>query len=473
MREVIILQNSSLCQPGYHPNQRRNGAKNCKKSRTSCPNPPTSSPVRVKRDADRPFAKWGLPDSLPNAREHFADSLVHIPVPHADQPPIPVNPPHQPPRHTTLACAVTLALALVACSDRSPAPSAPKPTAKAPVETTPPPPPTPSTPPAGESLHFALAKALIAACPDADLGSVPARDAAAQTLASLNLLLNNSDDPVLWAPHANAPTLDPDDHHITLLHPLTWAKTYLSLFTFGPEYDIRTEGEYTVLKMAARFRTNLPPSEFPHPFWHSADEWNAYVNTRSVLFVFLEDRLFGGYFESTPGPAPTRTWDGQWAWASSDGTAQPRVSQFDYLFTLSNPNIKPASDAYTTLKLGLAANGCLKCHSPANASGTQILPVFTSPAEILSSRHAISAVLRENSMPPRDDATGRDAGLSSEVARQTLLEKSDAFHRIADAALLYESDRRGVPRPEPLPERNDPAEKRPTNPTYTPDTRDR
>jgi hypothetical protein len=74
----------------------------------------------------------------------------------------------------------------------------------------------------------------------------------------------------------------------------------------------------------------------------------------------------------------------------------------------------------------------------------------------LAVRHSLPAILRENRMPPGDLRHGKLPGIQDAGARQEFIRLADDFSTHADAALLFESDRRGVARRPPPPPRPKP-----------------
>jgi len=78
---------------------------------------------------------------------------------------------------------------------------------------------------------------------------------------------------------------------------------YLSLFTFtGRQWVNEDPREHIkVIHIEAYFRNAMPPGEYPYPFWHSADKWNAYETANELKFyltpagqVFVVTRSQGG-----------------------------------------------------------------------------------------------------------------------------------------------------------------------------------
>ena len=351
-----------------------------------------------------------------------------------------------------MAVGLIVAAMTAGCADHpSPAPSPSAPVLPAaPATLAPFPADDPATP-----LPERIARDLIRACPLADASDAAARDAASTALGRLDSLLNASEDRVLWGIHAPATPIEPDEIQATQFTPLVWAKLYLSLFMFPGAYEVRREGDFTVVDIAARFRAALPPGDYPHPVWHSPDEWDAYAGTTGLLLVFNGDRFSAAYIKSPAGSvAPKQpVWNERWHWADAEGAIQPHVSEYAYLFSSDNPNIQPLTTAYRRVQGALRAQGCLACHSPDNKHQTRVLVLLGYPSQALAAQHALPAVLRENSMPPGDLRHGKLPGIADELARREMIGLAQDFERLAGAAMLFESDARGVPRRPPVPVR--------------------
>lgn len=339
-----------------------------------------------------------------------------------------------------------LFLALAACSSKTPPTSTSTPPAPVPVQPhfdpTPPAPPLPSEDPAAP-IPERIARALIAIAPPADPAGIPARDHVADQLRTYSTLLNACEDRVFFGAVEPGGSIDPYEHKSLALAPLALARLYLPLFTFTGPHDIQPRDEDVVLRIPVSFRSNLPLSEYPHAINHSTESWNTYTGAQALLFVFYRDRLGAVYMEKPPTPA---------AALPPSGTPQSRTSDFAYFFSPTNPNIAPLNASYSTLRAALAAQGCLACHNPANTGNARSLILLGEPAHSLAAHHAIQAVLRANSMPPADHAHNRPRGLRDDAARMHLIQLADDFESTADAALLFESDARGVPR-RPIPAR--------------------
>jgi hypothetical protein len=99
-----------------------------------------------------------------------------------------------------------------------------------------------------------------------------------------------------------------------MLNGLVWRKIYLSLFAFTRTFSIETlPDESRLLRLDGGLRP-LPPSEFPHPFWHSAAKWRSYQQTRQIGLYFRGGKLLAAYRpQLNPNlPVTEHRWGGLW-----------------------------------------------------------------------------------------------------------------------------------------------------------------
>jgi len=129
------------------------------------------------------------------------------------------------------------------------------------------------------SLEDRIARELLEASPPADPADASARDAAGERLSRLHDLLDAAGERILWGGFDPASGYEPKANPVTEFTPVVWAKLYLSTFTFAGPYEVRREGRFAVLEIAARFRAGLDAGDYPYPFWHSTRKWQEYVDT--------------------------------------------------------------------------------------------------------------------------------------------------------------------------------------------------
>jgi hypothetical protein len=278
-----------------------------------------------------------------------------------------------------------------------------------------------------------LASAIIAACPmSAAADGVAARDACANGLGRLKALQAVSEDSVLWGAAAKR-DYEPSHNKLTRLNAFVWRKLYLSLFSFSGTSSVEhlANGD-DLLRLDASIRP-IAPEEFPYPFWHSADKWRDYQQSRQVGLLFRAGRLIAAYRNAELDPAKpfaAKTWDGNWTW-EVNGAPGPRVALYSYSLSRDNPVRAELESAYRDFEAESRPYFCTSCHNPANPSGANPLVFFTHPSQALTARHEIVSKLEANAMPP-------PGGIADPVAREKLIAKARIFAETGDRALAYE-----------------------------------
>jgi hypothetical protein len=294
-----------------------------------------------------------------------------------------------------------------------------------------------------DTLQDRIAQALLAASPPAEPSGAAARDAAAERLAESRVWLEATGDRLLWGGFDAAKGFDFDQYRLTQFNPLVWTKLYLSTFVFTGAYTVRREQKYTILEMAVQFRAALDPGDYPYPFWHNPQKWQAYATTNAVLFVFERDRVVAAFRRADPTAAatPAKPWDGHWHWQDDNGAEQPRVALYSYLLSADNPSRARLEAAYRNLESAFRSHNCTACHAPDNMAGTRELTLLDYPNQALVARHSLVEVLRRKRMPPANDTSHTPAGIATESERQELVRLAEEFEHLADAALDFERAR--------------------------------
>ena len=297
-----------------------------------------------------------------------------------------------------------------------------------------------------------LARQIIAASPLADPSDTAARDAAAEELGRCSDLFKAARGRILWGGFHPEQGYDPANYRLietsrddlfqlTQFDPEVWARLYLSTFMFPGEFEVRSEGRFTVLELKTRFRSDLGDGEYPYPFWHSPNKWTAYVNAESVLLVFEPGRLVAAMRKS-PDPLSLnlvkKPWDGRWVWRDPHGGEQPRVTLFKYQFSADNPHVEELDRSYRALANQFRAQECMMCHEPDNRGRINDLLLLNYPNQSLIARRTLVAVLEDNQMPPGNSLAGEETGIHDEAARKLLLDLAKAFEATADEAFAFE-----------------------------------
>lgn len=232
---------------------------------------------------------------------------------------------------------------------------------------------------------------------------------------------------------------------LTQLQSWVFQFLYMPLFTFTGRWsvgrDLRENVNYIVVE--AYFRNALPPGDYPYPFWHSADKWNAYETANQLKFwldgngkVFLVTRSAdgteahrGAYAHVTP-PA----FDGKWQWVDANGKLEPQASLFSNRYSANNPYLPPLDKAYRDFALNIRDGTCLSCHTPVNKAEVNRLVLMQTPVHASGAIDDVLKQVRNGDMPQDDlglkadiDPKLRAAILKSGVAFQNALRKADQW----------------------------------------------
>ncbi len=275
------------------------------------------------------------------------------------------------------------------------------------------------------------------ACPaGADARPIVARDQCAAALAKIGMLsaatINNT---IRWGGHSQNDFV-PSHNALTMFDVFVWRKIYLSLFEFTGTHTIEIlPDESRLLRLGARLRP-LPDSEYPYPFWHSANKWHSYQQTTEVGLLFKGGKLLAAYRDANlekSAETTDRAWTGFWT-TDDEGKQHPRTALFSYLLSPGNPELEPLEQTYKALANEARQYGCASCHTPANPTNMNPLLIFNLPSQALSGRHQIVYQILNNQMPPGQ-------GIADEPSRQRLLNLARSFEKTGDRALAYEKAR--------------------------------
>ncbi len=343
---------------------------------------------------------------------------------------------------------VVVTAGLWSCKEQKKDEVAPAPTQSgAPMQTPvaradkPPPEPDPTDGPnLDRELLVRVARQLLAAAPSGGDAGMAGKEIASARLGLVGELLDNSDEHMLWGAYDATKGVDPESYRLMELPPLVWARAYLSCFELTGKYTMREEGEFGVLEMGARFRAELPSGEYPHPLWHSGEEWYSYTGTGAIVLAFYHGKSFVAAYRKQTGEAgaPAPAWDRRWTWTDGGGE-QPRGARVRGSLATTNPHSAGVEAAYRKLEPMLTARGCFKCHTPDNPAGATALVLLRYPAQAMAAKDALAAVLRENSMPPGNPAKGIAEGIADEAARQAMIGAADAWGKLVHEAMEFES----------------------------------
>lgn len=279
------------------------------------------------------------------------------------------------------------------------------------------------------SLGKKIGEAVVAACPVTDSGDRPAREQCAEKLANLSLLRNHMSTEFLWGQQQEEDNLDPKKNHTTIFDPLVWRKMYLSTFMFTDRPSVeQTDSGLTVIHLPVQFRNKLDEGDFPYPFWHDPQKWEAYQQAKEVMLVMQDGQITGALrslTKDTSRQLVDKEWDGKWG--------NPRVTLFTSLFSPSNPMVPKLDKAYREFEVSMRGHTCLVCHSPDNANRIPQLLLLNYPNQALTLRHETLRQIKEKLMPPPN-------GIEDEAERAKITALADKFAKLGDQAFAYEGE---------------------------------
>ena len=285
-----------------------------------------------------------------------------------------------------------------------------------------------------QRLAAKMASQLLTICPPAPRDDVDAHNKCASFLRDASFI-PFARDGLLFG--GDQPNLRLSKRQLTHFKPSVFQLMYLSLFTFTGRWsvDMDAREHVGVIHLEAYFRNALPSGEFPYPFWHSADKWNAYETANELKLylnhdgeVFVVTRSQGGN-EANRGPWANVTppaFDGHWQWTDASGQLQPHASLFSNRYSATNPYLQSLDKAYRSFATEARKGTCLECHSPNNQAGMDHLVLLQTP---MHASGEIDRVLKEvkNGEMPQDDL-----GLRKEIdpkLRVAILQTGEEFRR--------------------------------------------
>jgi len=202
----------------------------------------------------------------------------------------------------------------------------------------------------------------------------------------------------------------------------------------------------TLLEMPVKFRDRLGSSEYPEPYWITAEQWGSYTRTTAMVFVFDGEVLKGVMRKpgEAPSVSPARAWNGRLEWTDLRGRLQPRVAQPEYVFSAENPELSEITTATSNLNAHLRGAGCLECHAPDSPVRSGHVIRLHSPAAMLSVVDTLPALLETRDLPAGDPHANRVGGIADDTIRAELATLARGYEKVAEDALAYEAARRAT-----------------------------
>lgn len=268
--------------------------------------------------------------------------------------------------------------------------------------------------PSLESRAEALAKRLASACPVVGYGNEAAFEACSQALRKMTLPFEPS---IAWG--GDQPDKQIKKKGLTHFNSQVFKAMYLPLYTFTGRWSVAEDkrSHTPIIRLEAYFRNILPSGDYPYPFWHSADKWNAYetsneiglyLNPKGLAFILTRDAAGSEERRGAYAPAKTPAFTGAWQWNDADGHLQPHVSLFSARYRSANPYLPALDQSYKTFALRIRDESCLNCHTPLNKAESERLVLLQTPMHASGEIDNVIKAVRSKEMPEDDIGLRKD-----------------------------------------------------------------
>jgi len=300
-----------------------------------------------------------------------------------------------------------------------------------------------------ERLAEHTASVLTSACPKAAPDDMTAFNKCAAALRAESRLPFMAQ--VLWG--GDQASLPIKKKHVTDFQSRIFQELYLPLFYFTGKWAVRHDDvtNADVVRVEAFFRNDLPPGEYPYPFWHSADKWNDYERANEIDFYVDHNEKFFAITrarigdETARGPYAHReppVFDGKWTWRDAQGRMEPKVSLFSSKYSADNPFLRPLDKTYTDLAMQLRDGTCMDCHTPINKAGADHLVIFQTPMHAAGAIGKMLHMVKQGDMPQNE--WGEKVPLGDKL-KTALLKTGESFRRQLAEADEWEGRHHGLP----------------------------
>lgn len=286
----------------------------------------------------------------------------------------------------------------------------------------------------------AVAKSLAAACPAAPYDDEAAFEACGQALRKMALPFEPA---IAWG--GDQPDKQIKKKGLTHFSSQVFQTMYLPLYTFTGRWSLAEDkrSHAPIIRLEAYFRNILPSGDYPYPFWHSADKWNAYetsneirlyLNAKGLAFVVTRDAAGSEERRGAYTHATTPAFDGDWQWHDASGTLQPHASLFSSRYRQANPHLPALDKSYRSFALRIRDESCMDCHTPANKAEAERLVLLQTPRHAASEIDNVIKAVKAGEMPQDDiglrkeiPAAHRAAVLNAAVAFRDELAQADKW----------------------------------------------
>lgn len=259
-----------------------------------------------------------------------------------------------------------------------------------------------------------LAGSLAAACPMAAYSDEAAFRACAETLRHISLPLAPE---IAWG--GDQPDKPIRKKGLTHFNSRVFQDLYMPLFVFTGHWSLDEDAtsHTKVIRLEAYFRNALPSGDFPYPFWHSSDKWNAYETANELrfyidpdgeAFIVTRDAAGAGQYPGAHTHVSPPAFDGAWQWRDATGNLQPHASLFTARYSQSNPGLPALDRTYRAFALRLREESCLSCHTPSNKAGADRLVLLQTPLHAAGEIDNVIKAVKSQEMPQDDIGLRQD-----------------------------------------------------------------
>lgn len=259
-----------------------------------------------------------------------------------------------------------------------------------------------------EVLAEALAKSMAAACPVVAYDDEAAFQACTRALRKMALPFEPA---IAWG--GDQPHKQIKKKRLTHFNSQVFKAMYLPLYSFTGRWSLGEDerSHAPIIRLEAYFRNILPPGDYPYPFWHSADKWQAYeasneidlyFDSKGLAFIVTRDAAGSEEHRGAYAHASTSAFTGAWQWRDANGNLQPHASLFSAWYSQDNPCLPALDRRYKAFAMRIRDESCLECHTPANKAESERLVLLQTPMHAAGEIDNVIKAVRSEEMPEDD-----------------------------------------------------------------------
>ncbi len=252
---------------------------------------------------------------------------------------------------------------------------------------------------------------------------------------------------VLWGRIPANPEARLKDYGTTQFAPDVLTGMYLPTFMFSGQSKVEfneTEGLYRA-ELGVAYRNQMPPGEYPYPFWHEENKWSQYQDAKTIAIWINPEtgKIISAQF-SPKGSLDAvmksdkvdHKFDGNWSWTDADGKQQPKLTLFDGAYSSANPHLAKLDETYRDLALSLREGQCMSCHVPNNPDKMKKLVLLQTPRHAAAEIERVMDDVRRDKMPLTKWGTEEPL---PQAIKDVFLKRGDAFASTIKMAKEWEA----------------------------------